>query len=191
MRTRTQTVVVAVALLVLVQALAFVLYRWRAATLEAGLPTTFETEPLDEGPAPRLELQTSDGKRVDWSAFDGKPLLVHFWASWCTPCRDELPMLLDVSAERADTLHVLAVSLDSDWAPVGLFFDAAIPQQVSRSLDGTAAQRYGVTTLPDTFLVTASGTLLARMRGARSWSSKEARAYLDSVVGARSSRSGP
>ena len=88
-------------------------------------------------------------------------------------------------------MHMLAVSQDSDWAPVGLFFGGAIPGQVSRSLDGFAARRYGVTTLPDTFVISASGTLIARMRGARSWRSERAQTYLDSLVAAHSSRRAP
>jgi thiol-disulfide isomerase/thioredoxin len=172
---RARTIAAVVLLLVIAQAVATAVYFSRRAARETEPQQPFAFETLSGEPAPVLELETERGARVDWRALAGKPVLVHFWASWCTPCRDELPMLLELARERAASMHILAISLDGDWGPIRLFFDGAIPEDVSRAVEHGAARRYGTTTLPDTFVVSASGALIARMRGPRNWRSNEAR----------------
>lgn len=174
MSSRARAIVTVIAVLAVAQALAFALYRFREAKPHSALPAAFEIERLSGAQAPALDLETEDGARIDWAALRGKPVLVHFWASWCTPCRDELPALLEVARERASALHVLAISLDRDWASIDLFFDNAVPRHVYRLVDPRSAERYGTTALPDTFVVSASGALVARVRGPRDWRSTQA-----------------
>jgi thiol-disulfide isomerase/thioredoxin len=165
--------------LALVALQAGVLIVYRTVTNHRARPdSAFQTERLDGRVAPEPMLRTGDGSAVSWHALRGKPVLLHFWATWCTPCRDELPALLELGRTERERLHLVAVSLDSDWPPVHLFFGGPIPPQVSRPADGELKRRYGVTTLPDTFVISSSGKLIERARGARDWRSARVRQRL-------------
>jgi len=167
-----------VAVLVALQVLAIVAYRGVQEDRETERGGELNAEPLSGDPAPELELVTATGDLVRWAAFRGKPVLVHFWASWCTPCRKELPALLEAVRARNGELQLLAVSVDEDWAPVRLFFGGHVPDEVSRTSDRDARRRYDVETLPTTFVVSSTGKLVARMTGARNWKLEQVREAL-------------
>jgi thiol-disulfide isomerase/thioredoxin len=121
------------------------------------------------GPAPELAYRTHAGLEQRLSALRGRPVLVHFWATWCPPCRDELPGLLDLAASGEIT--VLAVSLDGDWDRVRHFLDGEAPAAVVLAAPGTEPERFGVTGFPETYLVDARGQLRQRFSGPRDWRS--------------------
>ena len=64
-------------------------------------------------PGPETAFEDPDGESVQLSAFEGKPLLLNLWATWCGPCVKELPTLDALAAERAGRLQVVALSQDS------------------------------------------------------------------------------
>jgi len=132
----------------------------------------FAWEPLDE-PAPALSVSHASEARLSPEA----PHLVHFWATWCAPCLEELPGLLEAAEETRTPL--LAVT-DEPWPVVSAWFDGAVPHAVVRDPSGEAAARWQVSGLPDTFVV-AGGRITARVGGPRDWSSREARRFLREV----------
>jgi thiol-disulfide isomerase/thioredoxin len=137
-------------------------------------------ERLDGATAPDLSLVRNDGSAVRLSDRRARPLLLHFWATWCPPCKTELPGLLEIS--RKGEFDVVAVSLDQDWSEVRKFFGAAVPPEVV--LDGAraATSLYGLDQLPDTFLLDSEGRLRARFAGARDWRASTVEPTLRGVV---------
>jgi len=131
------------------------------------------------GIAPELTLVRPDGADHRLSGLRGKTLLLHFWATWCPPCREELPGLLVTGRElaRGGQFEVVAVSLDENWESVSGFFGGEIPAEIFRA-DGAEIKMYGVSTLPDSYLMHADGTLQLRFHGARNWRTAAARAML-------------
>jgi peroxiredoxin len=91
--------------------------KWLAGLLLAALvllqlPAQAATLAIGE-PAPALTLQTLDGQRIETGALRGKVVMLVFWASWCDPCRDELPLVSAFAARyRRQGLEVLGFSLD-------------------------------------------------------------------------------
>ncbi len=165
-----------IAVLIAVQAVLGLTWFLVERSLVADLP--FTAERLDEA-APELRVEHRDGRaqQVVWG--EGVTL-VHFWATWCVPCREELPGLLE--ATRSSGVPLLAVS-DEPWETIGTFFEGRIPEGVVRVGAGEAAARFGVSGLPDTFIVDEDGRIVARVGGARDWSGRGARAFLAGFVG--------
>jgi thiol-disulfide isomerase/thioredoxin len=141
----------------------FAVESWRSE------PTPFAVESLDE-PAPALSLER-DGHAV---APPPTPHLVHFWATWCAPCQEELPAL--IAAAEAQQTPLVAVT-DEPWSVVERYFDDAVPSAIVRDPTGQAAAGWRVSGLPDTFVV-RGGRVVGRMGGPRDWRTPEARAFL-------------
>ncbi len=168
-------------LLVVGQALVLLAYRYVDARRRSVGPALPSYEELQSGAeAPDLELEKPDGSVVRLAELRGTPVLLHFWATWCPPCRTELPTLLacvrDVA--RVRKVEVLAVSVDPDWAPVREFFCGEVPPGVVRDRTMNGYRKYEVSLLPDTYLVSATGQLRVRFGGARDWRSRESRELL-------------
>ncbi|MFJ8579870.1 TlpA family protein disulfide reductase [Micromonospora sp. NPDC093277] len=119
-------------------------------------------------PAPALSGATLDGGRFDLATARGQVVLVNVFASWCGPCRDELPLLVD--AERRWSPHGLRlVGLnvrDGDAAVRSLLEETgATGLTVLPDPDGTRSVDWGVRGVPETFLVDRDGRIVERQRG--------------------------
>lgn len=138
----------------------------------SGTQERFRYEELREvRPAPELALVRPDGAPRRLSEFRGKPVLLHFWATWCPPCREELPELLALGRElsKDGRLELLAVTLDEDWATVREFFGGEVPGEILQDKSQQSMRLYELSTLPDTYLVDSDGLLRLRFGGARDW----------------------
>src|SRR5262245_50639395 len=99
------------AAITLVSLINFTWSSMRIVGLTTAVPNTVVSRPLKT--APDFQLQTLAGRVVRLSDFRGKALVLNFWATWCTPCRVEMPWLIDFSARYKDKgLEVVGVSLD-------------------------------------------------------------------------------
>src|SRR5215212_425288 len=72
----------------------------------------------DPATVQRMVLKTIDGKTLDSNDFNGKVVLVNFWATWCPPCRDEIPDLIKLQQRYKD--HLLIIGVSSDEGPVDM-----------------------------------------------------------------------
>ena len=110
-------------------------------------------------PAPALRLPQLGGGTIDLTALRGKPVWVNFMATWCPPCRDELPLMAGFAARYADKgLVVVAVDVKEDDPTVTAFMaslDASIP--VGLDSDGQAQSRWRAAALPVHFWIDAQG----------------------------------
>lgn len=165
-----------VAAVAVAQGLIVLVYRW----VDDGRATkepTFRYEHVSPKPAPDLVLLRPDGTSRKLADLRGKPVLLHFWATWCPPCKEELPGLIELGRElsRDGELQLVALTVDKDWAAVRNFFGGEIPAEVMRDGAGSAADGYEVSSLPDTYLLGADGSVRLRFGGARDWRTKLAR----------------
>jgi len=131
---------------------------------EPAMPSSVSFEPAT-GPVPALRFTRRDGSVGSLSQGSDR-VIVHFWATWCPPCIEELPSLLRWS-ERSGT-ELLAVTVDPTWDPVQRFFGGPPPPAVVQA-DAEAARRWGASGLPTTFVVQGS-RIVSVARGPVDWS---------------------
>ena len=133
--------------------------------------------------APDFTLQDPGGKSVSLSGFRGHPVFLNFWASWCPPCRSEMPDIQTLSQEYADRgLVVLGVNMQEDVGPVTHYADTlglTFPLVLDRS--GAVSTRYNVTGLPTSYVLDEGGVIRAMNIGPLT--PKGLRAKLASVLG--------
>ena len=111
--------------------------------------------------APDFSLDTLDGKTVKLSDFRGKPVVLNFWASWCTPCRKEFPMLKDAYAAGKGKWSLVGVNTQDLVESDGRNFAKAQGATWPNGFDADLAVKkgYGVTGLPETFFIDQDGII--------------------------------
>ena len=135
-------------------------------------------------PAPDFSLSGPAGD-TRLSALKGKLVLVHFWATWCPPCREELPSLAGLNEKMAGKpFRLLAVSIDQEGneAVQKLFGRLGITLPVLLDPSSQVAKQYGITGVPETFIISPSGVILKKVVGSMEWSSPEILAYLNDAM---------
>lgn len=184
MQARTRKIVITVAVLVGVQALAIALYMTVTRTRATSRVAPFSAETLTPRPSPALTFSHQEGAQRSLMDLRGKVVMVHFWATWCEPCRRELPGLLALAAvlQRGGTFELIAVSVDDKWEEIRSYFGGEIPREVVRPAGSDVHRRFGASTLPDTYLVNANGELVVRYAGARDWTADSARRHLTEML---------
>ncbi len=136
-------------------------------------------------PGHDLVTERRDGSLQRIAARSDRFQLIHFWATWCPPCRKELPTLLALERRERVRLRVWIISTDPEWGPIRQFFRGAVPAAVVRDAS-RGYQRYGVTDLPDSYLLDPAGRTVARFAGGQRWDSREMGRVLDRLIrGAR------
>ena len=142
---------------------------WCCASAQAAPPTGLLA--LDGRPAPALHLADMDGKRIDLAQLKGRWVMVHFWASWCGPCRREMPTLAQVMRSFApERLQVLLVNTAETDDEVFSFLASVAPElNTLMDKDGQVTERWQPRGLPSTFFVDPQGSLRYLALGGRDW----------------------
>jgi len=156
----------------------------QAASLDALMDNFGVQRPRVHKPAPDFTLRSLSGKTVSLSDFRGQPVLLHFWATWCVPCRHEMPLLHALEQQEGNRFHIACVNVDrGDPNRVKAFIDEVTPR-FHTLLDPTGAirNRYAVRGLPTTYLIDADGKISGRMIGERDWSSPAARSMMRALA---------
>ena len=135
--------------------------------------------------APNLIVQDRSGKTTDLSTLKGKVVLIHFWATWCPPCVEEIPALSrfwEKYKNRSD-VALYAVSVDKDWKTIDAF-SAKNPNDLPIYIDpgAAASKRFGTVQYPETYIVNANGRVLERVPGAVSWDDPDVRKRIDQII---------
>jgi len=122
-----------------------------------------------------FELTNLDGKKVRLSDFKGKVVMINFWATWCPPCRREMPSMERAWKElQANDVMMLAVHVggneDSVWA-FAAEFDITFPVLIDG--DSRVTDRWKLKGLPSTFIIDPQGRVVYRAVGAREWDSPD------------------
>ncbi|MEX0809570.1 MAG: TlpA disulfide reductase family protein [Dongiaceae bacterium] len=186
----TKKLLLIAAVLLGVTAAALGAWWWAVQTKTAGppVPGTVADFTLMEAPRPMPEDTFADenGIAMTFAAFEGKVLLVNFWATWCAPCRVEMKALdrLEAALGGAD-FAVLPISFDLDGAEAVVpFYEEYGLEHLPIALDPTGAigDALGIQALPTTIIVDRSGHGIGYLLGPAEWDSPEAEALIRQYI---------
>jgi thiol-disulfide isomerase/thioredoxin len=132
--------------------------------------------------APEISFTTADGVRYNLSQWKGKVVLLNFWATWCAPCRREMPALDALQAGiGSDKFEIIALSSDRKGLDqVQPFFDKIGIKHLEIYLDPTlkSQRAFRVIGLPTTVLIDREGMIVGRLAGPAEWNNQDAKALI-------------
>jgi thiol-disulfide isomerase/thioredoxin len=143
---------------------------------------------LHDTPQPVINVRydKGDGSRGNMEDFRGKVILVNVWATWCIPCREEMPTLDALQAELGgESFEVVALSIDRAGAPVvRRFYDEIGVTNLAMYIDKTMLSATALRTvgLPTTILIDARGQELGRLVGPAEWDDPEMVSFLRGFI---------
>ncbi len=179
--------------------LSAVLYTALAFGANAAFAGNAELEALREGTMKKLVFSSEpkdvsqvvfhdpDGGEHTLADWQGKHIMVNFWATWCAPCRKEMPALDALQAEfGGDTFEVVTIAAGRNAIPaIDRFFDEVNVTNLPILLDpkNKLSSQMAVFGMPTTMILNPEGKEIARMRGDADWYSNSARAIIVAMIG--------
>ncbi len=127
-----------------------------------------------------LEFETLAGEKVALSQYVGKKVFLNFWATWCGPCRAELPSMQQASEALADEGYVFLLVSDEATKTIQAFKDRQ-PFTFNYLKKPSSIKLLGIFSIPQTYLINTQGDVVQAIEGAHNWSSDDNMALLRSI----------
>jgi cytochrome c biogenesis protein CcmG/thiol:disulfide interchange protein DsbE len=115
--------------------------------------------------APEFTLELYDGTPLEMAKLRGEPVVLNFWASWCIPCREEMPVLARASHEYGSVRFVGVGIWDAESDAKSFLSQTGVTYPSGADIGGRIAIDYGLTGVPETYFVRADGTVSRRWVG--------------------------
>lgn len=136
------------------------------------------------GPAPKFTLQTLEGKEVSLSDLKGQVIMINFWASWCTPCRQEMPLLNEIyDTYKKAGFTLVGINLDEDKGDAEDFLKKVpVTFPVLHDPLGAVAELYDNRAMPSSYFIDRQGKLAHLHRGYRPGEEKDYKAVIRKLI---------
>ena len=160
-----------------------------ACAVASGTKAAYQVWPWTQ-PTPALVLKDLHGKTWDLAALQGRAVLINFWATWCDPCREEIPSLEALARRHeADSLVVLMVNYRESAHSINRFLEH-MPMRLPVLLDadGSAARAWTSRVFPTTVLIDRSGRPRQQVVGAVDWDGDDARQWVRELLSSGATR---
>jgi thiol-disulfide isomerase/thioredoxin len=140
----------------------------------------------EKSPAPDVSVNSlADGKTLKLSELKGKVVLLNFWATWCPPCREEIPSMMKLNTfMTGKPFQMVAISIDEGGKPAieSFFKESGFSLPTYLDASGASAKTYGVTGVPESFIIDKQGILVKKIIGGAAWDSPEVVSFLESMM---------
>jgi len=136
-------------------------FRWLLVLLPLAMAVNLHADNLPQTPAPDFSLQTRAGNEIALSDYAGQVVMINFWASWCGPCRQEMPLLEDLY-QRYEPMGftLLGVNVDEDSSDALAYLEeVSVSFPVPLDTENYVSKAYDVIAMPSTVLVGRDGKL--------------------------------
>jgi cytochrome c biogenesis protein CcmG, thiol:disulfide interchange protein DsbE len=134
--------------------------------------------------APEFSITADNGRTITPSNFGGKLLVLNFWATWCPPCIEELPSLIEFQQRFAKSgVVVLGLSVDKDEKAYRDFLTRArVSFLTARDPDNKITADYGTFKFPETYIIDGRGKVLRKIISAQNWMSERVISDVESLL---------
>lgn len=168
---------------------AFAMFLASAHGAGAAAPSPFSTHFRGQA-APEVPANDADGRPVDITRLRGHVVILNMWATWCAPCRAEMPSLERLAAAYPADVVVLAISNDEQgWPAIRQFWGSSFPHLRPALVNrADAAERLGILGLPYTIVIDRNGREAARLPMATEWDKGEGRNLVTALIARRKTR---
>jgi len=149
---------------------------------QAGVQALREPTPIVDFTLPDLQ-----GNQVSLSAFKGKVVLLNFWATWCPPCRKEIPSMERLYKKYGDQgFEIVGVDLQESHATVADFVkEFGMTYTVLLDNKGETGATYGARSIPTSYIIDRSGNAVSGVVGTKEWDSDEVTRYIQALLDAK------
>lgn len=140
----------------------------------------------EKSPAPEITVVSiANGSKLNLSDLKGKVVLLNFWATWCPPCREEIPSMMKLNSfMTGKPFQMVAVSIDEGGkSSIESFFKETgftLPTYLDES--GVSSKSYGITGVPESFIIDKQGVLVKKIIGGFAWDSPEAVSFIEGLM---------
>lgn len=148
-------------------------------------PVPSEAVVKEKSPAPEVVVNSLKNVPLKLSDLKGKVVLLNFWATWCPPCREEIPSMMKLnSAMAGKPFQMVAISVDEGGLPAieSFFKESGFSLPAYIDPDGKATKTYGITGVPETFIIDKNGILVKKVIGTLAWDSAESISFLEGLM---------
>jgi len=123
-----------------------------------------------------FSLKMADGKQAALNDFRGKPVVFTFWASWCSACKEDIPLIEKFAQGKRDQVTIFTIAIDGENEKriQRIIKECKITLPVFLDVKEKIAKTYGIRWVPTTFLINPDGIMLGMIVGQRDWCSPEA-----------------
>ncbi len=134
--------------------------------------------------APSFALEDLSAKRLSLKDLRGKVVFLNFWATWCVPCRQEMPTMEKLQREMKEQgLEVVAINIRESKREVQKFTgELGLTFTVLLDKDGKASEEYGAWAIPLSYFINRKGEFVGKVDGPREWDSREAKGFFRELL---------
>ena len=152
---------------------------------QAQKPAVPVSAAVEGSQAPDFSVKDLSGAEVKLSSLKGQVVMVNFWATWCPPCKEEIPSMMKLDKSMAGKpFKMLAISIDEGGkeAVAAYFKKSGLSLPAYLDTDAKVSQLYGTTGVPETFIVDKTGKIQKKIVGGMDWSSPDVIAFMDELT---------
>lgn len=140
----------------------------------------------EKSQAPDISVVSlTNGTTLKLSDLKGKVVLLNFWATWCPPCREEMPSMMKLNRFMVGKpFQMVAVSIDEGGkqAVEGYFKESGYSLPTYFDESGASSKSYGITGVPESFIIDKQGILVKKIIGGAAWDSPEVVAFIEGLM---------